>query len=87
MFRRKEKARNPLRYLVYLSDSKIEMLLDQMPVSLRKEMASELKVDLKLLSVKLSRPATLASAATRLSKLAVVERHLDATVPIVESTA
>ncbi|MGW4527072.1 DUF7019 family protein [Amycolatopsis sp. NPDC004378] len=82
MFRRKAKARNPLRYLVYLSDSKIEMLLDQMPTTLRKEVASELKIDLKLLSVKLSRPATLASSATRLSKLAVVERHLEATAPV-----
>jgi hypothetical protein len=76
LFRRKAKVAHPLRYLVYVSDSKIEMLLTQIPEPVRRALATELKIDLKLVSLKVTRAA--ASNDTRVSRLAVVERHLEA---------
>lgn len=77
MFRRKAKAPRPLRYLVYLSETKIDMLLDQIPDRVRRELAIELKVDLKLLSWKMARESAELPGKTRISKMALVERHLE----------
>ena len=73
--RRKE---SPLRYFVYVSDLKLQMLLDQIAEPIRRGIAAELKLDLKLVSLTLSSPTVDRSLAqrSRLAKLAVVEEHI-----------
>lgn len=39
----------PLRFYVYVSDAKVDMLLAQIPHGLMKRFAAELTIDLKLL--------------------------------------
>ena len=39
----------PLRFYVYVSDAKVDMLLAQIPQGLMKRFAAELTIDLKLL--------------------------------------
>ncbi|MCI0689871.1 MAG: hypothetical protein L0Y54_21920 [Sporichthyaceae bacterium] len=56
-----------MKYYLYVSDRKVDMLFDQIPRRLRRRLAAEAKVDLKVASV------TLTSAHddhTRYSKLA-----------------
>ena len=39
-----------MRYYVYVSDSKVDMLYSQMPRGIRDRIAAELKIDLKVIS-------------------------------------
>jgi hypothetical protein len=75
MFRRKPRSPHLLRYLVYVSDTKIDMLLEQIPERVLRTLATELKLDLKLLSLTMSR--SVPPNETRSSRLAVVEHHLE----------
>lgn len=79
MFRRKSAERGPLRYLVYVSDQKIQLLLDQIGEPARRSIAAELKLDLKLISLTLTSPAVDASLRyrSRMAKLAVVEDYIE----------
>ena len=63
-----------MKYYVYISDSKVEMLYDQIPLRLRDRMAAELKIDVKVLSTTISEKPT---DATRLSRLRVVTEYID----------
>lgn len=72
---RRGRAKPPLRYFVYISDAKLEMLFDQIPPQLRRRLSAEAKVDLKLAS--LSMKASEQPAPTRMAKLKVVERYID----------
>jgi hypothetical protein len=63
-----------LRYYLYVSDRKVDMLYGQIPRRLRRRLATEAKVDLKVLSLALS---SAAEPETRYSKLELVERYLD----------
>jgi hypothetical protein len=63
-----------VKYYVYISDSKVDMLAAQVPLGFRERIAAELKVDLKVFSVSL---AQVPSEETRYSKVALVARHLD----------
>jgi hypothetical protein len=67
-----------LRYFVYLSDSKLQMFLEQMGEPARRSIAAELKLDLKLISLTLTSPGVDRSqyAPSRSAKLSVVERYL-----------
>ena len=58
-----------MRYYVYVSDSKVDMLYSQMPSGLRDRIAAELKIDLKVVSVSVSGRR---SEETRYSKLQLV---------------
>ncbi|WP_281356768.1 DUF7019 family protein [Amycolatopsis anabasis] len=73
MFRRQ---RPPLRYFVYVSDIKLDMLFEQIDPAQRRRIAAEAKVDLKLASLTLRRAEP--SPAARMAKLRVVERYIDA---------
>jgi hypothetical protein len=68
----------PLRYFVYISDLKVQMLLDQISEPVRRSIAAELKLDFKLVSLTLSSPAvdTTTRQRSRIEKLAVVEQHI-----------
>lgn len=62
-----------MRYYLYVSDAKLEMLYGQIPVRLRDKIAAELKVDLKVIGATVSmkdRPET------RYGKLDLVREYL-----------
>ncbi|MEU3622803.1 hypothetical protein BS329_09655 [Amycolatopsis coloradensis] len=71
MFRRKP----PLRYYLYVSDAKLEMLFEQINPALRRRISAEAKVDLKLASLTLRRADH--PHAARMAKLQLVERYID----------
>src|SRR5438876_1054458 len=82
MFRRNARARHPLRYLVYVSESKIDMLLDQIPERMLRELAIAVKVDLKLVSVGVTPKFSASHGEGKAAKLAVVERYIERTESI-----
>ena len=64
-----------LRYYLYISDTKLEMLFDQIDQSARKRISAELKLDLKVASLTLREADN--PAPTRAAKLRIVERFID----------
>lgn len=63
------------RYYLYISDSKLDMLFEQIDHSALRRISAELKVDLKIASVTLKRADN--PAPTRAAKLRVVEWFID----------
>lgn len=63
-----------MRYYVYISDAKVEMLAAQVPSKLLRRTAKDLRIDFKVLSVSLHQDP---SEETRYSKLQVVLRALE----------
>ncbi|MEU3742642.1 MULTISPECIES: DUF7019 family protein [unclassified Streptomyces] len=63
-----------MRYYLYVSGSKLDMLYEQIPPKLLKRIAVEAKVDLKVLSVALQSPRAEAGTYDRLD---VVETYLE----------
>ncbi|MFE2180043.1 DUF7019 family protein [Streptomyces sp. NPDC059455] len=64
-----------MRYYLYVSQSKLEMLFQQIPQKLLGRLAAEAKVDLKVLSLALQKPA--GPAAGTYGQLDVIEEYLD----------
>ncbi|MFB7508826.1 DUF7019 family protein [Streptomyces broussonetiae] len=64
-----------MRYYVYLSDAKLELLLGQVPPKRLSRLAAEVKIDLKFVSMTVQRGA--APEAGRYQRLAVVERAIE----------
>jgi hypothetical protein len=62
-----------LKYFVYISDAKVEMLFAQIPVRLRNRIAADLKIDLKIISASIN---SRASEETRYSRTALVDNFL-----------
>lgn len=73
MFRRRR--RPPLRYYLYVSDTKLDMLFEQIDPALRRRISAEIKVDLQLASLTLRRADH--PHAARMAKLRLVERYID----------
>ncbi|MFE5681708.1 DUF7019 family protein [Streptomyces sp. NPDC056512] len=65
----------PLRYFLYVSDVKLDMLYEQIDPAQRRRVSAEVKVDLKLASMTLKQADE--PQATRLAKLRMVERYID----------
>lgn len=65
-----------MRYYVYISDAKVDMLYEQIPQGPRARIAAELKIDLKVVSVSIRDRGT---DSTRLGRLQVVENYLKRT--------
>ncbi len=63
-----------MHYYVYVSDSKVDMLFSQIPRGRRKQLVTELKVDVKVVSVSIKDSPT---EDTRYSKLEVVHKFLE----------
>jgi hypothetical protein len=63
-----------MRYYVYVSDTKLDMLYPQIPAKLAARLAWELKLDLKLLGLTLRNND---NDATRYGKLHLVEEYID----------
>ena len=64
-----------MKYYVYVSDAKIEMLCSQIPRSIREQIAAELKIDLKLISVSLKERKV--TQETRYSKAGLVAAYIE----------
>jgi hypothetical protein len=63
-----------MRYFLYISDSKVDMLLPQIPTALKTSVSAELGFDLKILSGKLSNSRDVLN--DRVSRLLAVERYI-----------
>lgn len=74
MFRRFRREKPPLRYFLYISDAKLDMLFEQIDPALRRRISAEVMVDLKLASLTLRQTDT---PAARIAKLRMVERYID----------
>lgn len=59
-----------MKYYIYISDSKVDMLLSQIPHDQKRKIATEFKIDLKLLSA--SRKAEMEDESNRFSRLEAV---------------
>jgi hypothetical protein len=59
-----------MKYYIYISDSKVDMLLSQIPHDQKKKIATEFKIDLKLLSA--SRKAETEDESNRFTRLEAV---------------
>jgi hypothetical protein len=62
-----------IRYYLYISDAKLDMLFAQIPMKARERLVAEFKFDLKVVSVSLRQNP---SEESRYSKLDVVERYI-----------
>jgi hypothetical protein len=71
---RKVRHQDGLRYYLYVSDAKLDMLFDQIDDQLRKKISVELKIDLKLASLTLSNADSPEPA--RMAKLRLVEEYI-----------
>ena len=63
-----------LRYYVYVSDAKVDMLFDQIPRPVVRRVAAELKLDLKVFSISLKEEP---DDVTRYAKLRVVSEYIE----------
>ncbi|RMG24826.1 MAG: hypothetical protein D6732_23220 [Methanobacteriota archaeon] len=68
-----------MKYYVYVSDTKLDMLYEQIPPSLKSQIATEIKIDFKIISTSFSDKER-QSLGTKYSKLKVltdyIERHV-----------
>jgi hypothetical protein len=71
----RRKPKPPLRYFLYVSDAKLDMLFEQIDPAQRRRISAEVKVDLKVASMTLRQAE---HPAARTAKLRVVERYIDA---------
>jgi len=63
-----------MRYYVYVSDAKLDMMYEQIPAKLSARLAGELKVDLKVVSLTVR---TNSPAETRDGRVRLVEEYID----------
>lgn len=56
-----------MKYYIYVSKLKVDMLFDQIPLGIKHKVASELKIDLKLISATLKGQANLETTMSKLS--------------------
>lgn len=63
-----------MRYYLYVSTAKVDMLYEQIPSKLLKRLAVEAKVDLKVLSLAVQSPRT---EISRYDRLDIVQSHLE----------
>ena len=63
-----------MKYFLYISTLKVNMLFDQIPSQIKKRIAAELKIDLGVFSTTIK---TLPDSETTISKLQLVLKHLE----------
>ena len=63
-----------MKYYVYISDAKVDMLLPQIPSTLKKKISKEFKIDLKILSA--SRKSEVEVSENRISRLEAVCQYI-----------
>ena len=74
IFRSGARKISQARYYLYVSDTKLDMLFEQIAPELRKRISAEVKVDLKLASITLRGADS--QGPTRMDKLRIVERFI-----------
>ncbi len=62
-----------MKYYIYVSDTKVDMLYAQIPQSFLSKISVELKIDAKILSTTFKRPS---SEENRYSKLEILSRYI-----------
>lgn len=75
MLLRKSRNIRPLRYYLYISGTKVDMLFDQIDQSILKRISAEVKVDLKVASLTLREEDN--PVPSLAAKLRIVERFID----------
>jgi len=75
VFRSRPREEKVLRYYLYISDTKLDMLFEQINPGVLKRISAEVKVDLKLASLTLRGADN--PGPTRTAKLQVVERFIE----------
>lgn len=73
-----------MRYYVYISDSKLEMLYEQVPAGKREEIAGELSINLGLISTKFSSEKV---KNARHQKIEIVQKYLGKRVGCLDKKA
>jgi len=63
-----------MKFYTYISDTKVDMLYAQIPISVRNKVATELKIDLQVLSTTFKQDS---AETTRFSKLKVVTEYVE----------
>ena len=66
-----------MRYYVYISDAKVDMLLPQVPGALQKKVAAKLGFDIHILKGEIATER--ATLETRVARLSAVENHINST--------
>jgi hypothetical protein len=69
-----------MRYYQYISDTKIDMLLPQVPYAFKQKVSGEVGFDIKILSGKIKTQTS--TLDDRVSRLATVENHIMLTQPV-----
>src|SRR5215467_14393211 len=72
---RRSREALPLRYYLYVSDSKLDMLFEQIDQGSRKRISATLKIDLKVASLTLTGAED--PGPTRTAKLRMVEQFIE----------
>jgi len=72
-----------MKYYIYVSDSKIDMLYQQIPQSLRSQVKTEVKLDLKLISTTFSEKNN-EDIFSKFEKLRIVNEYLEKQIGISE---
>ena len=75
VFQHRSSKALPLRYYLYISDSKLDMLFEQIDLKSRKRISAELKIDLKVASLTLRGAEN--PGPTRTAKLQLVEQFIE----------
>jgi hypothetical protein len=71
----RNKPETRLRDYVYVSDAKLDMLYEQVPVPLRKRIAAEVKIDLKVIGITVKDAGD--KNPVRMGQLAIIERFIE----------
>lgn len=69
-----KKSSNAPKFYVYISDSKVEMLYQQIPQEVKSKLAAELKFNLQILEATFKQDAP---AETRISRLKIVSEYIE----------
>jgi hypothetical protein len=75
IFRSPKRDPRRLRYFIYISDAKLDMLFEQIDLGTRKRISAELGLDFKIVNVSVRQADD--PAKTRAYKLSAVERFID----------
>jgi len=68
-----------MKFYIYISDAKVDMLYSQIPQKLKSKLAAELKIDLKVLSASVKQEK---SQETRYSKLKIIVDYIEKNMDI-----
>lgn len=71
-----------LKYFLYVSDAKLDMLAEQIPTPLRQRIAGDFSLDLKVVSMSIRSASKEAYEKTQFQKLQLVEKYIEKSFPV-----